>query len=195
MGCFVCGGRNGMGCFVRVTKKAWDVLSGVTKKAWDVLSGVANLCGMFCPGWQKWHGMFCPGWQKSMGCFVGGGKSMWDVLSGVAKNGMGCFVPGCFVRLPDQNCLTLMALLKEFFEKDDFEKISRQQNAWIFFIQHAKSERVKSIYSKVNLKLIVGDWTCAILFGGLCHMLSHHCIDQLYTCLLDWILYVPVNNF
>ena len=22
---------------------------------------------------------------------------MWDVLSGVAKNGMGCFVPGCFV--------------------------------------------------------------------------------------------------
>ena len=22
---------------------------------------------------------------------------MWDVLSGVSKNGMGCFVPGCFV--------------------------------------------------------------------------------------------------
>ena len=35
-----------------------------------------------------------------MGCFVRGGKSLWDVLSGVAKNGMGCFVPGCFVRLP-----------------------------------------------------------------------------------------------
>ena len=37
-----------------------------------------------------------------MGCFVRGGKSLWDVLSGVAKNGMGCFVPGCFVRLPYQ---------------------------------------------------------------------------------------------
>ena len=32
-----------------------------------------------------------------MGCFVRGDKSMWDVLSGVLKNGMGCFVPGCFV--------------------------------------------------------------------------------------------------
>ena len=26
-----------------------------------------------------------------------------------------------------------------------------------FFIQHAKSERVKSSYSQVNLRLIVGD--------------------------------------
>ena len=34
--------------------------------------------------------MFCPG-----------AKSLCDVLSGVAKNGMGCFVPGCFVWLPD----------------------------------------------------------------------------------------------
>ena len=45
--------------------------------------------------------------KNSMGCyvrgdksFVGGGKSLWDVLFGVAKNGMGCFVPGCFVQLP-----------------------------------------------------------------------------------------------
>ena len=90
----------------------------------------------------------------------------------------------------DQNCLTL--ILKDFSEKDDFEKISRQQNAWNFY--PAKSERVKSTYRKVNLRLIVGDWTSAILFGGLCHMLSHHCIGHLYTCLLDWILYVPVNN-
>ena len=35
-----------------------------------------------------------------MGCFVRGGKSLWDILNGVSKNGMGCFVPGCFVRLP-----------------------------------------------------------------------------------------------
>ena len=55
-----------------------------------------------------------------MGYFVHGGKSLKDVLSGVAKNGMGCFVQGrkskwddlsgmakngmgCFVRLP---CMT-----------------------------------------------------------------------------------------
>ena len=52
---------------------AWDVLSGAAKKAWDVLSRVT--------------------------------KTAWDVLSGVAnrcgmfcpENGMGCFVPGCFV--------------------------------------------------------------------------------------------------
>ena len=78
--------------------------------------------GMFCPGWQKWHGMLCPGDKNSMGCYVRGdknsmgyyvrgdknsmgcffqgGKSLWDVLSRVSKNGMVCFVPGCFVRLP-----------------------------------------------------------------------------------------------
>ena len=70
-----------------------------------------SVCGMFCAGWQKWRGMLCPGDKNSMGCyvrgdknstgcFVRGGKSLWDVLSGVSKNGMGCFVPGCFVRLP-----------------------------------------------------------------------------------------------
>ena len=32
-----------------------------------------------------------------MGCFIWGGKSLSDVLSGVSINGMGCFVPGCFV--------------------------------------------------------------------------------------------------
>ena len=42
-------------------------------------------------------GCFVRGDKKCMGCFVRGGKLMWDVLSGVAKNGMGCFVPGCFV--------------------------------------------------------------------------------------------------
>ena len=47
-------------------------------------------------------GCFVRGDKNSMGmgCYVRGGKSLWDVLSGVAKNGMGCFVPGCFVRLP-----------------------------------------------------------------------------------------------
>ena len=41
---------------------AWDVMSGVTKMAWDVMSGDD---------------------KNSMGCFVRGGKSLWDVLSGV----------------------------------------------------------------------------------------------------------------
>ena len=45
-------------------------------------------------------GCYVRGDKISMGFFVQGGKSLWDVLSGVAKNGMGCFVPGCFVRLP-----------------------------------------------------------------------------------------------
>ena len=58
---------------------AWDVLSGVAKMAWDVLSRVGD--------------------KNCMGCFVWGGKSMRDVLSGVSKNGMGCFVPVCFVLL------------------------------------------------------------------------------------------------
>ena len=43
-------------------------------------------------------GYLVPG-DNSMGCFVRCGKSLWDVLSGVSKNGMGCFVPGCFVGL------------------------------------------------------------------------------------------------
>ena len=34
--------------------------------------------------WQRQHGMFCI-WSL-------GGKSLWDVLSGDAKDGMGCFV-------------------------------------------------------------------------------------------------------
>ena len=52
-----------------------------------------------CTG-KKWHGMLCPGDKNSVGCFVRGGKSLWDVLSGVSKNGKECFVLGCFVRLP-----------------------------------------------------------------------------------------------
>ena len=52
-------------------------------------------------------GCFVRGDENSMGCFVWGGKSLWDVLSGVAKNGMGCFVPGCFVRLPMNSVLIL----------------------------------------------------------------------------------------
>ena len=68
----------------------WDVLSGVAKMAWDVMSGVTK---------TAWDGMY------------GVTKTAWDVLSGTAnlcgiycpgcqKNGMGCFVPRCFVRLP-----------------------------------------------------------------------------------------------
>ena len=42
-------------------------------------------------------GCYVRGDKNSMGCFVRGGKSSRDVLSGVSKNGMECFVPGCFV--------------------------------------------------------------------------------------------------
>ena len=64
----------------------WDVLSGVAEVAWDVLSGAAKMAWDVLSGVTKLHVMFCPGWQIDAGCF-----------SGVLKNGMGCFVPGCFV--------------------------------------------------------------------------------------------------
>ena len=58
---------------------AWDVMSGVTKMAWDVMSGVTKTAWDVLSGVANLCGMFCPGCKK---------------------NGMGCFVPGCFVRLP-----------------------------------------------------------------------------------------------
>ena len=42
-------------------------------------------------------GCFVRCYKNCMGRFVRGGKLMRDVLSGVSKNGMGCFVAGCFV--------------------------------------------------------------------------------------------------
>ena len=68
-----------MGCFVR---------------------GGKNGMGCYVRGDKKSMGCYVRGDKKSMGCFVQGGKSLWDVLSGVLKNGMGCFVPGCFVWFP-----------------------------------------------------------------------------------------------
>ena len=56
--------------------------------------------GCYVQGDKNSMGCYVRGDQNNMGCFVRGGKSMRDVLSGVAKNGMGCFVPGSFVRLP-----------------------------------------------------------------------------------------------
>ena len=46
----------------------------------------------------------------------------------------------------DQNCLTLMAFLKEFFEKDDFTKIKRQQNAW-FFLSSMQSLKELNLFT------------------------------------------------
>ena len=56
--------------------------------------------GCFVRGDKNSMGCYVRGDKNSMRCFVRGGKSLWDVLSGVAKNGMGFFVPGCFVQLP-----------------------------------------------------------------------------------------------
>ena len=68
-----------MGCFVR---------------------GGKNGMGCYVRGDKTSMGCYVRGDKNCMGCFVRGGKSLWDVLSGVSKKGMGCFVPGCFVRLP-----------------------------------------------------------------------------------------------
>ena len=59
-----------------VAEIAWDVLSGAAKMAWDVLSGVTKTAWDVLSGVANLCGMFCPGCQK---------------------NGMGCFVAGCFV--------------------------------------------------------------------------------------------------
>ena len=63
-----------------VTKTACDVMSEVTKTVWDVMSGVTKTAWDVSYGVANLCGRFCPG---------------------SAKNDMGCFVPGCFVRLPN----------------------------------------------------------------------------------------------
>ena len=68
-----------MGCFVR---------------------GCKNGLGCYVRGDKNSMGCYVRGDKKSMGCYVRGGKSLWDVLSGMSKNGMRCFVRGCFVWLP-----------------------------------------------------------------------------------------------
>ena len=57
-----------------------------------------------------------------------------------------------------------------------FNRSADDKKAW-------KMQRVKHTNCKVNLRLNVRDWTCAILFVVLhvCHMLSCCCIGQLYT--------------
>ena len=61
---------------------------------------IHNLLIMFVRGDRNGLGCFVRGDKYSMGCFVQGGKSLWDVLSRVSKNGMGCLVLRCVVRLP-----------------------------------------------------------------------------------------------
>ena len=61
------------------------------------VQGGRNGMGCFVRGGKSGMGCFVRGDKNSMECFARGGKSSWDVLSGVSKNGMGCFVPGCFV--------------------------------------------------------------------------------------------------
>ena len=53
--------------------------------------------GRFVRGGKNGMGCFVRGDKNCVGCFVRGGKLKRDVLSGVSKIGMGCFVPGCFV--------------------------------------------------------------------------------------------------
>ena len=60
---------------------------------WDGRNGM----GCFVRGGKNGMGSFVRGDKNCMGCFVLGGKLMRDVLSGVLKKGMGCFVLVCFV--------------------------------------------------------------------------------------------------
>ena len=98
--------------------------------AWDVLTGV---------------GCFVLGDKNRMRCFVQGGKTFLDVLSKVSKNGMGYFVPGCFVRLPN-----LIAIFKIMFS--------------LTFVSHHNKEclmlysvQLKNMYSHLNSSLKLSD--------------------------------------
>ena len=74
--------------------------------------------GCFVRGGKNGMGCFVRGDKNCMGRFVRGGKLMRDVLSGVAKNDMGCFVPGCFVphsEKPAPEILVLSHMLKVEF--------------------------------------------------------------------------------
>ena len=44
--------------------------------------------GCFEMAWDVLSGMI----KTAMGCFLRGGKLMWNVLSGMSKNSMGCLV-------------------------------------------------------------------------------------------------------
>ena len=70
--------------------------------------GGKNGMGCYVRGDKNSMGCYVQGDKNSMGCFVRGGKSLWDVLSGVAKNGMGCFCPGMFCPAPIQTCYLLL---------------------------------------------------------------------------------------
>ena len=62
--------------------------------------GVRNGMGCFVLGVRNGIECFVRGDKNSMRCFVRGGKFLWDVLSGVSKNGMGCFVRLLNLELP-----------------------------------------------------------------------------------------------
>ena len=71
--------------------------------------------------------------------------------------------------------------LKEFFEKDDFEKNQQttKKNEKLLSMQ-----RVKHTNCKVNLRLIVGDWTYANLIVNAKSLLHWPAI--LYQMPLEW---------
>ena len=78
-----------------------------------------------------------------------------------------------------------------FFEKMSLKK-STDDKKHEKFIKHAKSLTVMnpSTNRKVNLGLIVGDWTHGILFVGLCHVLiRRRYIGQLYSDDVTWVTF------
>ena len=57
------------------------------------VQGGKNGMGYYVRGDKNSMGCYVRGDKNCMGCFVRGGKSLWDVLSGVSKNGPGMFCP------------------------------------------------------------------------------------------------------
>ena len=117
-----------MGCFVRAGK---------------------NGMGCYVRGDKNSMGCYVQGDKNSMGYFVQGGKSLWDVWSGVSKNGLGCFVPGCFVRLPDFTD----NLEFEEQEKNTSEQYDNPADMSLQMHKHSHSFQSKQIARKNAIKL------------------------------------------
>ena len=78
------------------------ILGVVSMLATTLVKPLFRQSGVLTAIMHKWIGMLCPGDKNCMGCFVRGGKSMWDVFSGVSKNGMGSFVRDVLSYIPTE---------------------------------------------------------------------------------------------
>ena len=110
---------------------------------------------------------------------------LWNKLSLINWPLSNCLLLTFHFELFD--CMALGIPWRIFRKKDDLKKSTDDQRCEKI-TQHAKNFN-RSTDFKVNLRLIVGDGTCVALFVGQCHMLSRHCIGQLFTTRYFWVAF------